>query len=433
MQPITAVFFLAVLTIVLGTITDTSAAPQSDDLQESVLDSASRVELLLQKLSNINNMMTSQDAPSGTEEHMKDIVLAKLDQLYNEVGKELGEKYAQPESIDYVQALTDEQVEELKELMRAKLMEMYDKVAHGDMSGVGNQESPDSKPRSNMEKLVDDFLSKKMQSNRDGINGDEGIDGDGDKDEGLMQTKEEHIKGDEVINEVAAVSEYKAHIMSNWYRYLPIFKFDGSAQDYCYPGWPSKQNDEKCNKNFNPNAPVFCQMDYCGRYIVYTYWLWYGLQQACTFNFGRHGDDWEHVSVYVRNGRADKVVFHQHNGHYTRRRGSYRSEGERPIVFIGKVAHGSYHDYCNGRCSWEEFFKYACIGSHRYCQGGCLYWDDFRSGTGRVLKDARIYPLRKGQVIDGISRPSREVCSLRTCKGSGHRAPSDAGCWLNSP
>ena len=428
MQPITAVFFLAVLTIVQGTITDTSAALQSDDLQ----DSASRVELLLQKVANI---MARQEVPPSTEEPIKGTVLETLNRLYSEVGKELGKNYTQPKSIDDVQALTDEQVAELKKLMRAKLIELYDKVANGDTDGIGNWEFPDSKPGSNMEKLVVDYLSKKMQSNRDGINGDEGIDEDEGIEEGLMQTKEEHIKGDEVINEVAADFAPLVQVgVSNEYRYLPIFKFDGSAQDYCYPGWPSKQNDEKCNKNFDPSAPVFFQLDYCDGYTIYTYWLWYGLQRACIFNAGRHGNDWEHVSVYVdKNGQVAKVVFFQHNGHYTRRRGSYSSEGERPIVFIGKVAHGSYHDYCNGRCSWSEFFGDACIGSHRYCQGGCAYWDDFRSGTGRVLRDATIHPLNNGQKIDDIDRPDRDVCCLPTCKGSGHRALANAGCWLNSP
>ena len=82
------------------------------------------------------------------------------------------------------------------------------------------------------------------------------------------------------------------------------------------------------------------------------------------------------------NGQVAKVVFHQHDGHYTRRHavlGTYDTEGDRPIVYIRKIAHGSYHAHCDGRCTFTEFFTQGCLGSVNYCQGGCAYWDDFRN------------------------------------------------------
>ena len=114
--------------------------------------------------------------------------------------------------------------------------------------------------------------------------------------------------------------EYQAHIMTDQSNYIPIYKFDGASSDYCYPDRPSSQHDNQCVTTFNPNVPVFYEVDTCNGQTVYTYWLWYGFQQPCIFNQGTHGNDWEHVSVYVNpsNGLASKVVFHQHNGHYTR-------------------------------------------------------------------------------------------------------------------
>jgi hypothetical protein len=52
-----------------------------------------------------------------------------------------------------------------------------------------------------------------------------------------------------------------------------------------------------------------------------------------------------------------------------------------------EIAHGSYHAYCNGRCSFMEFFTQGCLGSVNYCQGGCGYWDDFRN-LGPELRNA---------------------------------------------
>ena len=66
------------------------------------------------------------------------------------------------------------------------------------------------------------------------------------------------------------------------------------------------------------------------------------------------------------------------------------------------------------------------------CQGGCGYWDDFRN-PGPELRNARIYPLRKGQTVDGLMRPNRPVCGIGTCDGVSHRALASSGCWKNEP
>ena len=41
-----------------------------------------------------------------------------------------------------------------------------------------------------------------------------------------------------------------------------------------------------------------------------------------------------------------------------------------PNVWVGKIAHGSYDNWCDGHGAvWEQ----------DYCAGGCGYWDDFRN------------------------------------------------------
>ena len=139
-------------------------------------------------------------------------------------------------------------------------------------------------------------------------------------------------------------------------RYRPIYKFDGASGGFCYPDYPSSSNDGTCRTTLDQRAPVFVRVDTCGDDTVYTYWLWYGLQQPCIAGpaDNGHGNDWERVSVFVRNSQVQKVLFHQHSGQYTRVRGTFESEGERPVVYIGKIAHGSYHAQCDGKCSFDS-------------------------------------------------------------------------------
>ena len=62
-------------------------------------------------------------------------------------------------------------------------------------------------------------------------------------------------------------------------RYRPIYRFDGASGGYCYPDYPSSSNDGTCRTTLDQRAPVFVRVDACGDDTVYTYWLWYGLQQ----------------------------------------------------------------------------------------------------------------------------------------------------------
>lgn len=359
-------------------------------------------------------------SPIPSNAYSNQFLLKKMDKLYEEIAQEVAETEQRGEEYEVLLQgngfySKNDLDKHLKGVMLSKLKLIYDQVM-----AVQNNVHHYSKPLHNednteMGRLMDRFLHDKIQS-------------------AILQSH--RGKPTAFYNNAASTSshEHEAHIMTDQSNYIPIYKFDGASSEYCYPDWPSAQNDNKCVKSLNANAPVFYEVDTCDGQTVYSYWLWYGLQKPCLFNEGTHGDDWEHVSVYVNpsNGLVSKVVYHQHGGHYTRRRDEYQAEGERPIVYIGKTAHGSYHMDCNGHCSWSELIKYGCFGSVRFCIGGCGYWDDFRN-PGPELRNPQLYPLQEGQTIDGITRPDREVCNLATCEGSDYRNLFESGCWQDKP
>lgn len=231
--------------------------------------------------------------------------------------------------------------------------------------------------------------------------------------------------------------DYKAgrpapkNVVQDSLRFAPVYFFDGNGPEYCLPDWPSSTNNNNCRTSFLENTPSFVQYNICGMDEVYTFWLWYGDQKRCIIIFDKgHDDDWEHVSVFVRDGKVQKVTYFQHTGQYTRRRGTFEMSGERPHVYVGKVGHGSYHARCDGKCSFVDLITKGCLGSVNYCQGGCGYWDDFRN-PGPKLARYNMHELKPGDKIDGISRPNRDIC-VKSCDGSGARLLTISGCWQNN-
>ena len=113
---------------------------------------------------------------------------------------------------------------------------------------------------------------------------------------------------------------------NNYYKLIcrPFLRFDGSAQDYCYPDEATNSNNGQC-AGFNPAAPIYYKIVRCGDFLKLAWHLWYGLQRGCDplgVDSG-HDDDWEHITVnFVRDNQTwqqDSVTFSQHGGHYTRR------------------------------------------------------------------------------------------------------------------
>ena len=308
----------------------------------------------------------------------------------------------------------------LRSIMLTKMKQMHEAMEANMQYDVRQQRETEHRPITEIDAFINRFLYNKVIENQ------------GRKEDTFYH----YNKGNDDSQADDSQAE-NVQIMSGPSTYLPIFKFDRAADDNCYPDQPSSENDNKCVQTLNKHAPVYYEVDTCEGQTVYSYWLWYGLQKPCIAVFDEgHGNDWEHVSVYVNpsNGQVNKVVFHQHGGHYTRRRGTYQSEGERPIVYIGKIAHGSYHIDCNGKCSFSDLFTCGCYFCVRFCEGGCPYWADFRNPVSESeLRNATLHPLKEGQQIDGIKRPDRKVCGIGTCEGSDWRSPVDSGCWQNKP
>ena len=79
------------------------------------------------------------------------------------------------------------------------------------------------------------------------------------------------------------------------------------------------------------------------------YWWFYGFQRYCnSFPLtrpGEHHGDWEHIIVTTDpdRTRADAVTYCFHGDWYTRRWGGFPTSGDRPVAYVGKLAHGCYH------------------------------------------------------------------------------------------
>jgi len=102
------------------------------------------------------------------------------------------------------------------------------------------------------------------------------------------------------------------------------------------------------------------------------YWWFYGFQspcsdvKACPGADGSHHGDWENIMVTTSLDRKkiDCVTYFQHNGYYTRK--NFPLDGERPKVYVGKLAHGSYHS--NEISGWM-------VGTPHHC----CYYADYRN------------------------------------------------------
>ena len=89
-------------------------------------------------------------------------------------------------------------------------------------------------------------------------------------------------------------------------QHRPLIRFDGAAQEYCYPDEATNANNGQC-KPFNADAPIYYKIVTCGEYLKLAWHLWYGHQQGCD-PFGvdhGHDDDWEHVNInFIRDAET---------------------------------------------------------------------------------------------------------------------------------
>jgi hypothetical protein len=199
-------------------------------------------------------------------------------------------------------------------------------------------------------------------------------------------------------------------------RFAPELRFDRAGKGY--PMSPQPFRDAMKKEPFvlveNTDAatlqsgtiPTYYQARVFGNQIRIQYWWFYGYQHPCFGEEGKHNGDWERVMVTLKEDRSGPaaVTYWQHNGWYTRIAGprdapctpggtgrcdgrGFEMSGTHPVVYAGKLAHGSYHD------------RNAAGPAGA---GGCAYYGDFRNPAS-----ARDYlqTWRKLINLDGNDEP----------------------------
>jgi tectonin-like protein/necrosis inducing protein (NPP1) len=188
-------------------------------------------------------------------------------------------------------------------------------------------------------------------------------------------------------------------------RFAPLLNLTGndamgypmSAQAYYdqMKGKPANWRLENTNRSTLGTAatPTYYRITSVGKQTRIYYWWFYGFQHPCTGDQGQHNGDWEHVVVTLSENQSQiaAVTFYQHDGFYTRIAGprdapctpggigrcdgpaGFRQLNGRPLVYVGAVAHGSYHDTSNGLPG----------------PAVCTYYGDQRAGS--VVMDSARY------------------------------------------
>jgi hypothetical protein len=96
------------------------------------------------------------------------------------------------------------------------------------------------------------------------------------------------------------------------------------------------------------------------------YYWFYGFQTHCNPDQlgpdGSHHGDWESIMVTTTPDQSaiDAVTYWFHGKYYTRLAGHFETDDgeERPVVYVGKLAHGSYHS--KDHSGFEEGGKFHC-------------------------------------------------------------------------
>ena len=198
-------------------------------------------------------------------------------------------------------------------------------------------------------------------------------------------------------------------------------------------------------------APTYYQYRKFGNQVRISYWWFYGYQPACFAFQGAHYGDWEHITVFLTEdqNRVAAVQYNQHTQMYLRIAGprdapctpygigrcqggrGFESEGDRPVVYVGRVAKGSYHDSASGDQGPES----------------CTYYGDRRNANGPSLNsslnlvdldgnaEAWLESDRQRAFIwgpDGISTHptlAPPTANMKACEGSPTWALANAGCF----
>jgi len=248
--------------------------------------------------------------------------------------------------------------------------------------------------------------------------------------------------------------------------YAPLLRFDSGSAGYSYPmsaddyfkrvvtgntGITRLENADPKILNTG-QVPVYYTIKQVGRQYRIRYWIFYGFQAPCIANQGTHNGDWEDITVITTEGGNGiaAVLYGQHGGRYMRiagprdapctpggigrcgGSGGFQRSGTHPVAYIGRIAHGTFHD-ANG----EELAKVP--------GGACAYYGDSRDGRGPTFETWRklvsldggdeswLARDRQGNFPwgpDGVNtHPTTAGIPTQACTGVPTAAAADAGCW----
>jgi hypothetical protein len=160
------------------------------------------------------------------------------------------------------------------------------------------------------------------------------------------------------------LSTYK-YTGEHWIAQILPKRMELCGRDDCQFGMSNKD----FNTLTNGQVPTYYRVIYGsdGRARI-AYWWFYGWQPHCSVlqegDDGAHHGDWEHILVTTSEDKShiDYVTYFFHSSSYTRQSGSFEQAGERPVVYVGKLGHGSYHSQdCSGWMAgdWHHCCEYA--------------------------------------------------------------------------
>jgi len=211
-------------------------------------------------------------------------------------------------------------------------------------------------------------------------------------------------------------------------------------------------------QNTDPNTikpgnriPIYYTLRQFGGQVRIRYWIFYGYQAPCinVNGTGSHNGDWEDITVILKQDQSGiaAVQYGQHGGRYMRIAGSrdapctavghcdgnhgFQLSGTHPVAYIGRTAHGTFHDSSSGLA--------AAPG------GSCTYYGDSRNGGGPSMETWGNPISLDGNAEswlaadrhqnfpwgpDGVNtHPTMAAFPTASCTGDANQGLDNAGCF----
>lgn len=195
------------------------------------------------------------------------------------------------------------------------------------------------------------------------------------------------------------------------YKFIPMYKM--RTDQKCQPGPATRHEVGKCRVDRPVDLPIYYENSIVQEEelngspsTLHSYWVYYGMQNSCgPFDAGKHKDDWEHVDIHVQDGDIKHVIYSQHGGMYTLSKKNVPMENGRVVVYVGKYAHGSYHDQ-RKKCNFDS----GCKSTGEYCK----YWKDPRTGKSYDWYPHKLLSLPGFRLQQDSVPIDDPVCKLET-------------------